>query len=223
MQSSTDGARWSPQKADVFAALAAEILQLYPHGKVVVAIDGVDGAGKSRFAENLADSLRDVGHETFAVSIDGFHRPRAQRYAQGQESPRGFYEDSYDYEAFERELIDPFRAGRPFATVLFDHRTDESLVKHETARSADTILVVDGIFVHRPELRGLWNYSIWLDVPPEVSAERLIGRDGEGANRPRYTEGQEMYLRRAKPRAAATAIYDNTDFEYPRRVFADAC
>jgi uridine kinase len=223
MRSSTDGTRWVPQKADVFTALAAEIVQLYPRGKAIVAIDGVDGAGKSRFAETLVEFLRDAGRETFGASIDGFHRPRAQRYAQGAESPRGFYEDSYDYVAFERDLVEPFRAGQTFATVLFDHRVDEPLVLHETARLADTILVVDGIFLHRPELRGLWNYSIWLDVPAEISARRLVERDGEGADRPRYTEGQAIYVRLAKPRAAATAIYDNTDVEHPRRVFADAC
>jgi uridine kinase len=212
-----------PQKADVLDALASEILQNYSAGTAIVAIDGVDGAGKSRFADALADAFRRAGHEVFVASIDGFHRPRAERYAQGPDSAAGFYEDSYDYEAFDRELVTPFRAGKSFATAVFDHTTDSVVDHRQAANSQDTILIVDGIFLHRPELRGLWNYSIWLDVPAEEAARRLVLRDGDSAVRHRYTQGQEMYLRRANPRAAATAIYDNADFNHPRRVFADAC
>ena len=46
------------------------------------------------------------------VSIDGFHRPRAQRVARGR-GPETFYEDSYDYAAFRRAVIEPFRRASP--------------------------------------------------------------------------------------------------------------
>jgi uridine kinase len=223
MDSPTPSGHWVPLKADVVNALAAEILQHYSAGKAIVAIDGVDGAGKSRFADALADAIRRAGHEVFVASIDGFHRPRAERYAQGPDSATGFYEDSYDYDAFGSELVTPFRAGESFATAVFDHTTDSAIENRQAASSPNSILIVDGIFLHRPELRGLWNYSIWLDVPEQEAARRLVERDGDGAVRPRYTEGQAMYLRRVNPRAAATAIYDNADFNHPRRVFADAC
>lgn len=56
---------------------------------VRVAIDGPDAAGKTMLA--------DAGRQIVRASIDGFHRPRAERYRQGPLSPAGYYEDSLDH------------------------------------------------------------------------------------------------------------------------------
>jgi uridine kinase len=42
-----------------------------------VAIDGVDGFGKSTFVDQLSASLRAVGRAVVRVSVDNFHYPRA--------------------------------------------------------------------------------------------------------------------------------------------------
>ena len=217
--------RWAPQKQDTLDALAAEILHNYGKGRVIVAIDGIDAAGKTMFADALAESLRRAGHAVVRASIDGFHKPRAQRYERGPKSPEGFYRDSYDYETFRRVLIDPFKDGGTGSFVLeaFDHRRDAPVEQKWVTGKPDSILLLDGIFLHRPELRGLWNYSIWLDVDPAVAAQRCLVRDGESGVGDRYSKGQALYVKEAKPRTAATAIVDNNDFEHPRRVFADAC
>ena len=216
--------RWTPQKKDVLEALAADILHNYSRGRVIVAVDGVDGAGKSHFAADLVDALEKAGHAAFVASIDGFHRPRAERYAQGEDSPKGFYEDSYDYSTFRRVLVEPFRLGgsTAFVTAAFDHRADAQVEPKWLTAPADAILVVEGIFLHRPELRGLWNYSIWLDVPAAVAEQRLVDRDGPSGVGARYVGGQKLYAKE-KPSSRATAIIDNADFEHPRRVFADSC
>ena len=52
-----------------------------------------------------------TGRAVFRASIDGFHRPRAERYARGRDSPEGFYRDSFDYSLFRRVLVEPFRDG----------------------------------------------------------------------------------------------------------------
>lgn len=217
--------KWAPQKTDTLDALAAEILQNYGKGRVIVAIDGVDGAGKTHFGDALGEALRRAGHHVVRASIDGFHNPRAIRYARGATSPEGFYRDSYDYQTFRRVLIDPFKDGGTGSFVLeaFDHRRDAVVEPKWVTAKLDTILIFDGIFLNRPELRGLWNYSIWLDVEPTVASERLLARDGESGVSERYTKGQALYLKEAKPRATASAIIDNNDFDSPRRVFADCC
>jgi uridine kinase len=217
-------ARWTPQKKDVLAALADDILHNYGRGRAIVGIDGVDGAGKSHFAADLVEALTDKGHAAVLASIDDFHLPRAERYLQGEDSPRGFYEDSYDYSTFRRVLIEPFRMGgsAAFVTADFDYRADVQVEPKWITAPADAILVVEGIFLHRPELRGLWNYSIWLDAPAAVAEARLLERDGDSGVSARYTGGQKLYAKE-KPSSRATAIIDNTDFAHPRRVFADSC
>lgn len=212
--------------SDLWGSLRDEVRQHHRHGRILLGVDGVDGAGKTRFADGFATVFDDV--PVFRASVDGFHRPRAERYARGRTSPEGFYLDSYDYAAFRRELIEPFRAGDPFRTAVWDVDADAPVDVAPQVAGPDAVLLVDGIFLHRPELRGLWHWSLWLDVPVDVAFARLAERDGTdpahtAASNARYRQGQEIYLRDADPRRAASAIVDNTDFRHPSRVYRDFC
>ena len=213
--------------------LRDEVRQHYRGGRVILAVDGIDGAGKTIFADGLADVFAEDGSAVFRSSIDGFHRPRAERYARGRDSPEGFYLDSYDYPTFRRVLIDPFRQGRETASTgvqlaVWDVIRDAPVEARWVTGPEDAVLIVDGIFLHRPELRGLWDWSVWLEVPIGVAYARMALRDGTDAdpaasgNR-RYRLGQELYARDADPAARASAIVDNTDPERPRRVYRDSC
>jgi len=216
-------------------ALADEFLMLTPRGRRMLAIDGADGAGKSHFARDLAAVLRERGVEVVEASHDDFARPRDERWARGRHSAWGCYHDTYDDGAFRRELVEPFRVRAtdaspqpPFRTRVFDLATD--LPVDEPARTAgpDAVLIVDGVFLHRPELRGLWHFSVWLEVDPAERTRRLAERDGlstdpDDPHAARYAGAQELYFDDAHPNTAATAIVDNTDPDAPLRRFADYC
>ncbi|WP_411699921.1 uridine kinase [Conyzicola sp.] len=221
---------WQPEKKDVLSALADDILHNYGKGRTVVAIDGVDVSGTGDFGDDLAASMRLKGHAVFCASIEGFHRPRVERYARGRDSPEGFYRDSYDYLTFQRTLIQPFRMGGStgFVAAAFDVARDAGVEPVWLTGPADALLIVDGSFLNRPELRGLWNYSIWLEVSEDEAALRRAERDSASPNpRPqrhlRYSGAQALYAAESKPRTTATAIVDNTDADHPRRRFADSC
>ncbi len=221
-------------KTTLWRELRDEVRLLYPGGRVIIAVDGIDGAGKTTFAVGLAEVFSEDGSAVFRASIDGFHRPRTDRYARGLESAEGFYRDSYDYATFRRVLIDPFRDGSQtsattgFHHAEFDVARDAPLETQWVTGPRDAVLVVDGIFLERPELRGLWNWSVWLDVPVDVAFQRRAARDGTdpdflAPSNARYHRGQELYLREADPRTTAQAIIDNTDPDHPRRVYQDFC
>ncbi|MEO6532439.1 MAG: uridine kinase [Pseudolysinimonas sp.] len=223
-------ARWAPERRDTLHALAEELLQNYSHGRVVVGVDGADGAGKTVFADDFASELRSLGHQVFRASMDDFHQPRALRYAKGRDSAEGFYADSFNYSAFRRVLLGPFRmAGSTgFQVKFFDLRRDVAFDADWATGPADAILIVDGLFLQRPELAGIWNFVVWLDAPDEVRRQRMIARDGshpefDEPRGQRYLGAQELYQREVSPGAAASAIIDNTDHDHPRRVFADSC
>jgi uridine kinase len=209
--------------------LRADVRRRYPGGRVIVAVDGVDGAGKTTFADGFAETFAETGAAVFRAGIDDFHRPRAERYARGRTSPEGFYRDSYDYATFRRVLIDPFRDGAQtsgatgFQLAAFDLRRDVAVEAQWVTAPRDAVLIVDGIFLHRPELRDLWDWSVWLEVPETVAARRLADRDGSDPDpdapaNARYRQGQRIYLQDARPEAAASAVVDNSDLAHPRRV-----
>jgi len=182
-------------------ALAAEILHNYGHGRVIVAIDGRRAGGMHEFGEDLAVALRGPERAVFQASIEDFRKPRAER-------ERGLYTDGYDYSLFRRVLIDPFRTGGStgFALTGFNADRDEPVFQPKwKSAGADAVLIVDGVFLNRPELSGIWNYSVWLEDPSTED------------------EFDTAYLAAETPSAKATAIYDNSDPEHPRRIFADSC
>ncbi|BDV30201.1 uridine kinase [Microbacterium terricola] len=214
--------------------LREEVRQHHRGGRVILAVDGIDGAGKTTFADTLGAVFAESGDAVFRASIDDFHRPRAERYARGRTSPEGFYRDSYDYATFRRVLIDPFRDGAQtsattgFQLQAFDLHRDAPVEAAWVTAPRDAVLIVDGLFLHRPELRGIWHWSLWLDAPVDVATARVAQRDGTdpdpaAPSNARYREGNELYLRDADPRAAASAIVDNTDPAHPRRTFRDYC
>ncbi|HEU5144519.1 MAG TPA: uridine kinase [Dermatophilaceae bacterium] len=210
----------STERYAVLRALADELVALGPGRRVAVAIDGVDGAGKTVLADQLAEVIGGARH-VLRVSIDGFHRPRAERYLHGR-GPESFYEDSYDYDAFRVAVVEPFRKGRPVTPAVNDVVADRRVdVPAEPVRDA-TILLVDGIFLQRPELQDVWDAVVYVDVPFEVSVPRGNARFGEdhaldpdAATNRRYVEGQRLYLTRVRPRERATWVIDNTELDRP--------
>ena len=213
----------SPSRQTLLEQLTAEVEALPADPYVRIGIDGVDGAGKSVLAGELTTALRARGRTVVHASIDGFHQPRALRHARGSRDPEGFYRDSYDLAAFQEQLFDPFAPGghgRHRAHV-FDARTDTINLAEQQQAAPGTILIVDGIFLHRPELRGRWTWSLWLDVDRATTLQRCVARDGSGSPDPadasnrRYVEGQELYLREAAPQQHATHVIDNNDLAHP--------
>jgi uridine kinase len=217
----------SPQRAEILREAAARVLELPATRVGRVAIDGVDGAGKTVFADELASVLAPSRRPIIRASVDDFHNPRAVRYARGRASPEGFYLDSYDYAALRRCLLDPLapEGSRAYRTAAFDHLTDRPVADKAHLAAPNAILVFDGIFLHRPELLDFWDLSIFLSVPFEVSIPRGAGRGGgfgspdpaADSNR-RYVEGQRLYLDQAAPQDCADILIDNTDLAAPKVV-----
>ena len=69
-------------------------------GRTLMAIDGVDGSGKTAFADDLADLVRESGTKVIRISFDNFLNPREVRHARGRTSPEGFFDDTYNYQRF---------------------------------------------------------------------------------------------------------------------------
>jgi uridine kinase len=203
-------ARWQPLKKDVLEALAGEITHNYREGRVIVAVDGDRTSGTAAFADDLGVALGLVGRKTYRASIENFHSAKAEQDA--ADTAEGYYDSAYNYSLLQRVLVDPFRSGGSTGFVLaaFDEARDTGFQSKWMTAGADAILIVDGVFLQRPQLAGLWNYTVWVDVP-ETGPEDV------------RAEADALYLRAVGPRAKATAIIDNRDPEHPRRSFADSC
>lgn len=198
----------------VLEQVARRILAHAATGTMRVAIDGVDGAGKTTFADELGDLLAPSGRPLIRASVDGFHHPKPVRYRRGRECPVGFYRDSYDYATLARVLLDPLSPGGSgrFRREVFDVEADRAVDAPEEQAEPGAILLFDGIFLHRPELRRYWDFSVFLRVD-WARNHRLRGQAGAGQER--YSEGQALYFRDCRPWDQASLIIDNHDLAAP--------
>lgn len=187
-----------------------------------VAIDGIDGAGKTHFADELAPLLDDE-RQIIRASVDGFHRPRAERYRRGRLSPEGYYRDAFDYPGLIKHLLAPLGPGgtRRFRVHIFDHRRDvEDLSSEDVARD-DAILLLDGVFLQREELEDLVDYRIHLKVDRREALSRAAERDPESPESPddplnrRYIGAHAMYFAACDPETNADTLILNQPLDDP--------
>jgi uridine kinase len=210
------------ERTALLEVLADRITGLIRPHPIRVAIDGVDGVGKTTLAEELVDPLRRRGPPVIRASIDGFHNPRSVRYRLGRRSPEGYFRDSFNYEALTNGLLRPLGPGGSlrYRRAVFNYRTDSEVQTPSELAPPNSILLFDGVFLHRPELRLYWDLSIFLDAPFAVTIPRCALRDGgspdlNAAENRRYVEGQKLYLDQCQPGREATIVINNENLMSP--------
>lgn len=202
--------------------LAALIGSLIPGHPVRVALDGPDCAGKTTIANRLAEVLRAEGRHVIRASIDGFHNPASHRHRQGRHSPQGYYDDSFDLNALINSLLIPLGPGgnRCYRSACFDFRTDTPVDSPVKKAPVEAVLLLDGVFLHRPQLLQHWDFTVFVQVTPETTLKRAVKRDAELIGsveavetiyRERYLPAQEKYAHEIRPAELANAVVINDD------------
>jgi uridine kinase len=215
----------------LLAYLSDLILQVHRPHPLRVAVDGIDAAGKTFLADRLVVPLEARGRPVLRASIDGFHRPRAERYLHGCNSPEGYYADSFDYDSLKAVLLIPLGLGGDHRCRLkiFDYHTDTHIHEVPQSISTDAVLLMDGVFLLRPELNAYWDFRIFLQVDFDVVLQRAILRDQyffgsphavEERYQQRYFPAQRFYLQTVQPCHLADVIIDNNNLDHPRIISA---
>ena len=191
---------------DAVQVVSARVLGIAVGHPVRVAIDGFCAAGKSTFAKELAAALEQAGRQVIRATTDDFQNPPEIRWQVGPDSPEGFYRHAVDFDALRRELLDPLGPSgkRSYRTTFYDLRARRPNLSPATLADEDDIVLVDGLFLHAPQLRACWDFSVFVDAAPEVCVQRALRRNQEGQAdlqeleriyRTRYIPGFALYLK----------------------------
>ncbi|WP_374426604.1 uridine kinase [Tabrizicola sp.] len=170
-------------------------------GPLVVAIDGRSGTGKSTLAEALAERLG-------ATVIEG-----DDFYAGGTgilgDTPQSRAARCIDWQA-QRRVLTALRAGHPASYHAFDWDAfDGSLATKATEVAPAPILILEGAYSARPELRDLVDLSILATVPPALREARLLQREGDiGPWERQWHEAEDWYFAHAAPEAGFDLVLD---------------
>ncbi len=197
-----------------------------PH-PVRVGIDGPGASGKTTLADELVAPLQRRGRPVIRASVDGFHHPSAVRYRRGRDDVAGYYHDSFDHAAMRRALLEPLGPGGDlkYRAAQYDFRTESPVDAPIESADPGAVLVFEGVFVLRPELRGHFDYRVYVDVDFDETTRRAMRRDADHFGSAdavheryttRYVPGQRMHLDHAQPHRHAHAVIDNNDPQRPK-------
>ncbi|WP_160502350.1 hypothetical protein [Streptomyces sp. BA2] len=139
-----------------------------------MALDGRAGAGKTTLAADIAAHL---GGPRGAAIVHGddFLRPMSWQARLTLGAQEG-YQSLFDVDRLQRQVLSPLRGGRPARYRRYDPDTN-STPEHSTVEiEPGRLVIVEGVFVARPELAALYELTVFLDTPPDLCRTRLHAR-----------------------------------------------
>lgn len=212
--------------------LTATLIGLQSKEPTLVAIDGRSAAGKTTFADELALHIQQRGRPTLRSSIDDFHPPGYKdRRQQRPYTPQTYYAECYDYAKFRAYLLDPLRNGAQHCRLAYwDSFHDVAHPEHWHEILPAVVVIVDGIFLLRSDLRHYWDYTIWLQIDWETMIQRACNRDSawigsaedvEHRYRTFWIPTHQYYEAEDQATTVANLVLDNQNPEAPVVVKGD--
>jgi len=150
--------------------------------RFLVAITGPPGAGKSTLAEQLLESLANLGEQAAVIPMDGYHLDNAILEDRGllprKGAPQTF--DAGGFVSLIERLADPAQYGDVVIPV-FDRSRDIAIAGAEVVSADTRILLCEGNYLLLGQapwaaLQAHWDYSIFINPGLDVIEQRLIDR-----------------------------------------------
>jgi pantothenate kinase len=152
------------------------------HKRLMVAIAGPPGAGKSTVADALAVALnqRLPDHPAEVVPMDGFHYDNALLDARHLRARKGAPE-TFDADGFLALLRRLRTENGDIATPVFDRNVDLSRGSARIISRQQRLLIIEGnyLLLNRPvwqELPAFFDVTVFLQPSIEAIEARLIQR-----------------------------------------------
>ncbi len=136
---------------------------------VLVCIDGHSAAGKSTVAAALASEF-----DAAVVAGDHFYRVMSEP-DRARLTPAEGADRYYDWKRMDAEVLRPLAAGLPAAFCPYDWSTGQLSGQVCEIQPASVVLV-EGLFVSRPELRHHYLVSILVTTNGSQRWQRQLAR-----------------------------------------------
>jgi uridine kinase len=175
--------------------LVVELVAAFPARPLVIALDGPSAAGTSTLGVELGARL-----SASVVAGDDFYRdmPEAQRWA--LTAAQGV-EEYFDWQRLRHEVLEPLRAGRPARYRRYSWLPEGGLDERWVTVDTTPIIVLEGVYAARPQLRDLVDMAVLVETPAEERQRRLIVRGGgNDAWWPRWGAAEAHYFTKICPR-----------------------
>ncbi len=185
---------------------------------LLVGITGIDGSGKGYLTKRLAELLELSKFRVAAINIDPWLNLPSRRF-DPNDPARHFYERGIRFDEAFDHLILPLQRQRTHSVMaqVTDATSTESYQLHAYDYTNIDIILLDGIFLLKRELRDFFDLVYWIDCTFETALERALARNQEGLSREEvirdyetiYFPAQRIHLEEDRPKEFASGIVAN--------------
>jgi uridine kinase len=184
---------------------------------LLVGVSGIDGCGKGYIATQLQAHLALHGVIPVILNVDGWLNLPDKRFDQNALAVN-FYENAIRLDQFFSQLVIPLAQRR---SIHLDadlvEETASDYCKHTYDYKDVSVVLVEGIFLFKPQYRKYFDLAIWVDCSFPTALARAIDRAQEGLSRANtiaaydtiYFPAQRIHLAQDKPRENADLIFEN--------------
>ena len=169
--------------------------------RLFVAIDGGAGAGKSM----LARGIQELRGAVSILRTDDFFRP-LNEYRIANLTVEELYELYFQWQRMRDEALMPLRRGETANYQSYDWSADR-LLQWETIDPAEIVLV-EGVYSSRPELRPMLDATIFVDAPRAERLRRIRTRTPNemGDWITPWMAAEDWYLNQIRPQDTADLL-----------------
>ncbi|MFJ7648693.1 uridine kinase [Lysinibacillus sp. NPDC097279] len=180
---------------------------------LIVAIDGLGGAGKTTVVKELVGTLENE-YIINVLHIDDYIVESEKRYNTGNEEWFEYYFLQWDIELIKKCLL-KIHNNHQELTLPFYNRATNTVINSKRLFVSNSILLIEGVFLQRNEWREFYDYTIFLECPKHVREERVLKRDSYigdvSAIRKKYEErywvAEDYYLTKEQPLQKADLLW----------------
>ncbi len=169
--------------------------------RLFVAIDGGTGSGKSTLAKEIRNRLSGVA----ILRTDHFFRPLNEYPAAGL-PPEKLYDLYFPWQRMRDEALMPLRRGETARYQRYDWSADRLL--DWIAVEPEEIVLVEGVYSTRPELRAMLDAAIFIDAPRDERLRRVLARAPDSSTdwMTPWMAAEDWYFEHISPQDSADLI-----------------
>jgi uridine kinase len=185
----------------------------------LVAVTGIDGCGKSVISPRVASRIEAHGLRVARLAVDDWLDLPHVRFDRSCPA-EGFYRRAIRFEELFARLVDPLVASRSISIEVDAARETATEFHRRRFDYSDVdVVLLEGIYLLKRELRSRYDFSIWIECSFETALARAVARAQEGLSpdeterqyRTVYFPAQEIHFERDDPRRAASLVIVNDE------------
>lgn len=185
----------------------------------IIGVDGLGGAGKTTLVNSLKLQLQNENYYSYVLHIDDFIHPKRIRYDSSKEEWYCYYNLQWRYDYLVKEILSPIKNGEIIDKQIerYNRESDEYFTQRVNLVHG-SVLILEGVFLQRKELKDYLDFIIYLDVPQEVRLNRVLARDSyigglediKYKYEKRYFPAEEKYILEYSPIENADFVLKNS-------------